>query len=71
MEKWIEKMNELFATHPWTDNNRVEIKYIKEDNAFIVRVLNDMRVVNADNYSEYGVMIRIMQVMDELYGVTM
>ena len=67
MEMWIEKMNELFNAHPWTDNNRVEVKYIEKDSAIIVKVLSDMRVINIDNYSEYGLMMRIMEVMNDLY----
>lgn len=67
MEKWIEKMNEMFNAHPWTDSNRVEVKYIEKDNAIIVRVLSNIRVINADNYSEYGLMMKIMELMNDLY----
>lgn len=67
MEKWIDSMNEMFANHSWTDSNRVEVKYIEKDNAIIVRVLSNMRVINVDNYSEYGLMMKIMEVMNDLY----
>lgn len=67
MEKWIDNMNEMFSNHCWTDNNRVAITYIEKDNAIVVRVLNAMRVISILEYSEYGLMMKIMNTVDELY----
>ena len=67
MEKWIDNMNEMFSNHCWTDNNRVAITYIKENDAIVVRVLRDMRILRVDDYSEYGLMMKIMETVNELY----
>ena len=67
MEKWIDNMNEMFSNHCWTDNNRVAITYIKENDAIVVRVLSNMRILRVDDYSEYGLMMKIMETVNELY----
>lgn len=68
MEKWIDNMNEMFANHSWTDNNRVAITYIKDTESIVVRVLTEMRILRVDDYSEYGLMMKIIETVNELYN---
>ena len=61
MEKWIEKMNEMFEANVYTDDERVTV-VIVDDNIVRVKVLNDSIDINVQ-----GMMV-IMSHIDRLYN---
>lgn len=67
MEKWIEKMNEMFEANVYTDDKRVTV-VIVDDNIVRVRVLNDSIDINVQGLTDYGAMMVIMSHIDRLYN---
>lgn len=67
MEKWIEKMNEMFEANVYTDDKRVTV-VIVDDNIVRVRVLNDSIDINVKGLTDYGAMMVIMSHIDRLYN---
>lgn len=67
MEKWIEKMNEMFEANVYTDDKRVTV-VIVDDNNVRVRVLNDSIDINVQGLTDYGAMMVIMSHIDRLYN---
>lgn len=67
MEKWIEKMNEMFEANVYTDDERVTV-VIVDDNIVRVTVLNDSIDINVQGLTDYGAMMVIMSHIDRLYN---
>lgn len=67
MEKWIEKMNEMFEANVYTDDERVTV-VIVDDNIVRVKVLNDSIDINVQGLTDYGAMMVIMSHIDRLYN---
>ena len=67
MEKWIEKMNEMFEANVYTDDKRVTV-VIVDDNIVRVRVLNDSIDINVQGLTDYGAMMVILSHIDRLYN---
>ena len=67
MEKWIEKMNEMFEANVYTDDERVTV-VIVDDKIVRVTVLNDSIDINVQGLTDYGAMMVIMSHIDRLYN---
>ena len=66
--EFIEKMNEMFANNSYTDNGRVVVEYAPKCNVIVVKVMDEVSVVYIDDYTEYGLMYRIMCKVNEMYN---
>ena len=68
MEKWIEKMNEMFLENRYTDDERVTVSINEDSRTVRVTVLNESVDVNIDGLTDYGAMMVIMSHIDRLYN---
>ena len=67
MIKWIEEMNKMFKANPYTDDARVTVDYYENANALLVSVYDETSVIKINDFTEYGLMMECMRVVDELY----
>lgn len=68
MEKWIEKMNEMFLENRYTDDERVTVVIIDDSRTVRVTVLNESVDVDINGLTDYGAMMVIMATVDRLYN---
>ena len=66
--KWINKLNEALALNPYTSGNRVTVEYSEESESVFVTVNGKTSIVMWEGLTEYGLMIKIMEVIDRLYN---
>ena len=66
--EWVKKMNEMFEANPYTDNGRVVVEYAPKCGVIVVKVMDEVSVVYIDEYTEYGLMCRIMCKVSEMYN---
>jgi hypothetical protein len=64
---WIKTLNELYADHPYTDNGRVVVSYCRELNAVVVKVLDDYKVIEIDDYTDWGALKKVQETVCEMY----
>ena len=67
MIKWIEEMNKMFKANPYTDDARVTVDYCENADALLVSVYDETSVIKINDFTEYGLMMECMRVVDELY----
>ena len=67
MAAWIEKMNEMFKANPYTDDARATVDYCKNADLLLVSVYDETSVIKIKDFTEYGLMMECMRVVDELY----
>jgi hypothetical protein len=65
---WIIKMNEMLEENPYTNNKRVTVKYSEESESVFVTVNGKTSIIMWEGLTEYGLMIKIMEVIDRLYN---
>lgn len=68
MEKWIEKMNEMFFENRYTDDERVTVLINDDSRTVRVTVLNESVDVDINGLTDYGAMMVIMATVDRLYN---
>ena len=68
MEKWIEKMNEMFFENRYTDDERVTVVINDDSRTVRVTVLNEHCDVDINGLTDYGAMMVIMATVDRLYN---
>lgn len=68
MEKWIEKMNEMFLENRYTDDERVTVVINDDSRTVRVTVLNESVDVDINGLTDYGAMMVIMATVDRLYN---
>lgn len=68
MEKWIEKMNEMFFENRYTDDERVTVVINDDSRTVRVTVLNESVDVDINGLTDYGAMMVIMATVDRLYN---
>ena len=66
--EFINKMNEMFNANPYMDSDRVTVEYAEKTNVVIVKVLNKIELVKADEYTAYGLMYAVLDKVKEMYG---
>ena len=66
--KWIKKLNEALALNPYTSGNRVTVEYSEESEGVFVTVNGKTSIIMWEGLTEYGLMIKIMEVIDRLYN---
>lgn len=66
--EWITKMNEMLETNPYTNDKRVTVVYSEESESVFVTVNGKTSIVMWEGLTEYGLMIKIMEVIDRLYN---
>ena len=62
--KWIKKLNEALALNPYTSGNRVTVEYSEESEGVFVTVNGKTSIIMWEGLTEYGLMIKIMEVID-------
>lgn len=67
MDEWITKMNEMFKANPCTDNKRVTIDICENAEVLFITVCDKTSVIEIKDFTEYGLMMECMRVVDELY----
>ena len=68
MPEWVNKLNEMFANHCWTDNNRVKIvDYNDTENIVSIKVCNKIKNMDIAGRNDYQIMIDIMKEVDNMY----
>ena len=65
---WINKLNEALALNPYTSGNRVTVEYSEESEGVFVTVNGKTSIIMWEGLTEYGLMIKIMEVIDRLYN---
>ncbi|OLA71360.1 MAG: hypothetical protein BHW52_02900 [Ruminococcus sp. 37_24] len=65
---WITKMNEMLEENPYTNNKRVTVEYSEESESVFVTVNGKTSIIMWESLTEYGLMIKIMEVIDRLYN---
>ena len=68
MIKWITKMNEMLEANPYTNDKRVTVGYSEESEGVYVTVNGKTSIIISDGLTEYGLMMKIMEVIDRLYN---
>ena len=66
--EWINKLNEALALNPYTNGNRVTVEYSEESEGVFVTVNGKTSIIMWEGLTEYGLMIKIMEVIDRLYN---
>lgn len=66
--EWITKINEALALNPYTSGNRVTVTYSEESESVFVTVNGKTSIIMWEGLTEYGLMIKIMEVIDRLYN---
>lgn len=66
--EWINKLNEALALNPYTNGNRVTVTYSEESESVFVTVNGKTSIVMWEDLTEYGLMMKIMEVIDRLYN---
>lgn len=68
MPEWVNKLNEMFANHCWTDNNKVKIVgYNDVENIVSIKVCNKIKNMDITGRNDYQIMIDIMKEVDNMY----
>ena len=67
--EWIEKLNDVLALNPYTNGDRVTVKYSEESESVFVTVNGKTSIIMWEGLTEYGLMMKIMKVIDRLYNV--
>lgn len=67
--EWINKLNDVLALNPYTNGDRVTIKYSEESESVFVTVNGKTSIIMWEGLTEYGLMIKIMRTIDRLYNV--
>lgn len=67
MSNWIKKMNEMLAENCYTDAGRVTVDYCENANKIMITVLNRTCVLNTGGYTDYGLMMKCMEIIKMLY----
>ena len=67
MIKWIEEMNKMFKANPHTDNARITVDYCENADVLLVSVYDETGIIKIKDFTEYGLMMECMRVVDELY----
>ena len=66
--EWINKLNEALALNPYTTVNRVTVEYSEESARVFVTANGKTSIIMWEGLTEYGLMIKIMEVIDRLYN---
>ena len=66
--EWIKKLNDVLALNPYTNGNRVTVKYSEESESVFVTVNGKTFIIMWEDMTEYGLMMKIMEVIDRLYN---
>lgn len=66
--EWIKKLNDVLALNPYTNGNRVTVKYSEESESVFVTVNGKTSIIMWEDMTEYGLMMKIMEVIDRLYN---
>lgn len=66
--EWIEKLNDALELNPYTSGNRVTVKYSEESESVFVTVNGKTSIIMWEGLTEYGLMMKIMKVIDRLYN---
>lgn len=67
MAAWIEKMNEMFKANTYTDDARVTVDYCENVDVLLISVYDETGIIKIKDFTEYGLMMECMRVVDELY----
>ena len=67
MMNWIDIMNNMLANNPYT-NGRVTVDYCRNANVVVIAVCGNNALIKTDNYTDYGLMMKCMEVIDALYN---
>lgn len=67
MEKWINKLNEVYKDDPRTDNGRVVVSYFAEMHVVVIKVFGKYAVVDCANYEGFAIIGKIREVVREMY----
>jgi hypothetical protein len=65
--KWLDKLNEMYASNPYTDNERVAVDYYPNTDVIVVKVSGEVRTIDASQFNELGMMTEINKVVVEMY----
>lgn len=66
--EWINKLNETLALNPYTNGDRVTVNYSEESESVFVTVNGKTSIIMWEGLTEYGLMMKIMKVIDRLYN---
>ena len=66
--EWIEKLNDVLALNPYTNGDRETVKYSEESESVFVTVNGKTSIIMWEGLTEYGLMMKIMKVIDRLYN---
>ena len=66
--EWIKKLNDVLALNPYTNGHRVTVKYSEESESVFVTVNGKTSIIIWEGLTEYGLMMKIMEVIDRLYN---
>ena len=67
MIKWIEEMNKMFKANPYTDNARITVDHCENADVLLVSVYDETGIIKIKDFTEYGLMMECMRVVDKLY----
>lgn len=66
--EWINKLNDVLALNPYTNGDRITVKYSEESESVFVTVNGKTSIIMWEGLTEYGLMMKIMEVIDRLYN---
>lgn len=68
MEEMIKKFNDLFESNSFTDGERVYVELVQKGKAILVVACDEIELIkDLDRFTDYGIMMEIMRVVDKLY----
>lgn len=66
--EWINKLSDVLALNSYTNGDRVTVKYSEESESVFVTVNGKTSIIMWEGLTEYGLMMKIMKVIDRLYN---
>lgn len=66
--EWVKKLNDVLALNPYTNGDRVTVTYSEESESVFVTVNGKTSIVMWEGLTEYGLMMKIMRIIDRLYN---
>lgn len=66
-KKMIKAMNDMFKANDCTDDNRITVDYCENADLVVVTSFGGTEIIKADQYTMYGLMLKVMEVAQKLY----
>ena len=68
MRDWIKYLNKMFKANSYTDNGRVKVSLNANGDIVTIKVLDKTLNLIVDGFTDYGLMMEIMKIVETMYN---